>query len=297
MLSATVDIWFVHLGIKLSDWSKGFKVFGYEIYFYGCVIALAVLLGLWVATRVAQKYGQDPEIYYELVIYGVIFGIIGARLYYVAFAWDNYKDNLKEILNIRGGGLAIYGGVIAAVLTALVFCKIKKLKPLLVIDTAICGLITGQCVGRWSNFFNMEAFGGYTDNLLAMRLNVEKVNSSMVPDEMEKIVSDGVTYIQVHPTFLYESLWSLGVLIILLLAWRKKKFDGEIALLYCVGYGSGRFWIEGLRTDQLLIGHTDFAVSQLLSAVLVLAAAAVLVWKFISLKKKAAAEKEAKSNG
>ncbi len=295
-LMMTVDIWFVKLGLKISDMSRSFKVFGFEIYFYGCVIALSVLVGLSIACLVAKKTGQDPERYFELVVYAIIFGVIGARLYYVIFAWDNYKNNLLQIFNLRGGGLAIYGAVIGGVLTAVVYSRRKKLNPLLVLDTACCGLIAGQYTGRWSNFINMEAFGRYTEGPFAMALNLDKVNRSMVTAEhLEKsFVENGVTYIQVHPTFLYESLWSLGVLLILL--WfslkKKKQFDGQIFLMYLAGYGLGRFWIEGLRTDQLQIGKTGLAVSQLLSAVLVIASVTVII-VMLRRKKLAAAAQSA----
>ena len=288
IISASIDIWFHKLGIALENVSKSFSVFGFEVYFYGVIIAVAVLAGLFVATRVAKKTGQNPENYMELVIFAIIFGIIGARLYYVAFAWDEYKDNLVQVFNLRGGGLAIYGAVIAGGLTAWIYSRKKKLDPKLVLDTAACGLITGQMLGRWSNFVNMEAFGRYTDGFTAMRLNIAKVNPSMVSAEhlANKITENGVDYIQVHPTFLYESLWSLMVLIILLIFTKRKKFDGQILLMYLIGYGLGRFWIEGLRTDQLKIGHTDIAVSQLLSAVIVVVSLVLFV---LGLKKQKAA--------
>ena len=284
MFTLSVDIWFANLGLKFSDWVKSFKIGNFDIYIYGCIIAASVLLALTVACIVARKTGQDDDNYAELMIWGVLFGIIGARLYYVAFDWDAYKDNLKEILNLRAGGLAIYGGVIAGALAALVFCKVKKLIFRQVLDTAFVGVVLAQATGRWSNFVNMECFGGYTDNLLAMRLNIAKVNSSMITQELlEKAVSvDGVSYIQVHPTFLYESLWNLGVFVLLLLATKKKRFHGQVFLLYLMGYGVGRYWIEGLRTDQLKIGHTGIAISQVVSVVLCVAA---LILYFIGLKK------------
>ena len=289
MLTLSVDIWFVNLGLKFSDWVKSFKIGNFEIYFYGCIIALSVLLALTVASIVAKKTGQNADDYAELMIWGVVFGIIGARLYYVAFDWDAYKDNLKEILNLRAGGLAIYGGVIAGALTGWIFCRVKKLNFRQILDTAFVGVVLAQATGRWSNFVNMECFGGYTDNLLAMRLNIAKVNGSMITQELlEKAVTvDGVSYIQVHPTFLYESLWNLALFIILLLVTRKKRFHGQVFLLYLMGYGVGRFWIEGLRTDQLKIGHTGVAISQVVSVVL---CAAALVLYFIGMKKAKEAE-------
>ncbi len=280
------DIWFVRLGLKFYDWHRSFTLFGIEIYYYGVVIALSMLLGMFIALRVAKRTGQNREHYYELAIWGIILSVIGARIYYVVFAWDHYKDDLLQIFNLRAGGLAIYGGVITAFLTMLVYAKRKKLSFKLIADTVVCGLIAGQCTGRFSNFFNMEAFGGYTDGFLAMALNLNKVSGNIVTQELleKSFVQDGITYIQVHPTFLYESLWSLGTLILLLIVSRKKKFDGEIALLYLIGYGSGRVWIEGLRTDQLKWFGTDVAVSQVLSGILVVAAAVFLILGLIRTK-------------
>ena len=284
MMTLSVDIWFVNLGLKFSDWIKSFKIGNFDIYFYGCIIAFSVLLALTVASIVAKKTGQDPDTYAELMIWAVVFGIIGARLYYVAFDWDSYKDNLKEIFNLRGGGLAIYGGVIAGSLTAWLYCKKKKLNIRQSLDTGFVGVVLAQATGRWSNFVNMECFGGYTENLLAMRLNVAKVNSSMLTEDLlsRMVTVDGVSYIQVHPTFLYESLWNLCLFVVLLLVTRKKRFHGQVFLLYLMGYGVGRFWIEGLRTDQLKIGSTDIAISQVVSVVL---CAAALVLYIIGMKK------------
>lgn len=284
MMTLSVDIWFVNLGLKFSDWIKSFKIGNFDIYFYGCIIAFSVLLALTVASIVAKKTGQDPDTYAELMIWAVVFGIIGARLYYVAFDWDSYKDNLKEIFNLRGGGLAIYGGVIAGSLTAWLYCKKKKLNIRQILDTGFVGVVLAQATGRWSNFVNMECFGGYTENLLAMRLNVAKVNSSMLTEDLlsRMVTVDGVSYIQVHPTFLYESLWNLCLFVVLLLVTRKKRFHGQVFLLYLMGYGVGRFWIEGLRTDQLKIGSTDIAISQVVSVVL---CAAALVLYIMGMKK------------
>lgn len=281
LVPATTDIWFVNLGLKIQDMKRSFSVFGFDIYFYGVIIALSVLLGLFVATRLAKKTGQNPEHYMELLVYALIFAIVGARLYYVIFSWENYKDDLLQIFNLRAGGLAIYGGVIGGVLTAWIYSKKKKLNPLLVLDTGCCGLIAGQCSGRWSNFVNMEAFGDYTNGPLAMALNMDKLNLRNVTEThlAHSFVSEGVSYIQVHPTFLYESLWSFMTLCILLFfsIKMKKKFQGQIFLMYLALYGVGRFWIEGLRTDQLQIGHTGLAVSQLLSGIMVIVSLALII--------------------
>lgn len=276
----TMNINFPNLGIYLENVGKTVSVFGFEIAYYGMIIGLSVVAGILMASHIAKKTNQNPDIYYDLAIYAVIFSVIGARLYYVIFSWEYYKDDLLSIFNLREGGLAIYGAVIAAVITVAVFCKIKKLSFGVLVDTAVPGLVLGQLMGRWGNFFNREAFGEYTDSLFAMQLPLDAVRSSDVTDMMRRNIQviDEISYIQVHPTFLYESLWNLGVLLVLLW-WRKyKKFDGEILLMYLFGYGVGRFWIEGLRTDQLLIPNTGIAVSQVLALVLVFVSA-FLIWK------------------
>ena len=263
-----MDIDFPNLGIYLRNVPKSFSVFGFEIALYGVIIGIGVLLGILIAAKVAEKTGQDPDLYWDFAIYAVIFSIIGARIYYVVFAWDQYKNNLLSVFNIRQGGLAIYGGVIAAFTTLFIYAKIKKQNAFRMADTGVVGLILGQAIGRWGNFTNREVFGEYTDNLLAMRLPIAAVRSSDISESIAAHITEGVNYIQVHPTFLYESLWNLLILVILLIYWKHKKFEGEIALLYLGGYGLGRAWIEGIRTDQLLIPGTSLPVSQMLAIVL-----------------------------
>lgn len=263
-----MDIDFPNLGIYLRNVPKSFSVFGFEIALYGVIIGIGVLLGILIAAKVAEKTGQDPDLYWDFSIYAVIFSIIGARIYYVVFAWDQYKNNLLSVFNIRQGGLAIYGGVIAAFTTLFIYAKIKKQNAFRMADTGVVGLILGQAIGRWGNFTNREVFGEYTDNLLAMRLPIAAVRSSDISESIAAHITEGVNYIQVHPTFLYESLWNLLILVILLIYWKHKKFEGEVALLYLGGYGLGRAWIEGIRTDQLLIPGTSLPVSQVLAIVL-----------------------------
>lgn len=263
-----MDIDFPNLGIYLRNVPKSFSVFGFEIAFYGVIIGIGVLLGILIAAKVAEKTGQDPDLYWDFSIYAVIFSIIGARIYYVVFAWNQYKNNLLSVFNIRQGGLAIYGGVIAAFTTLFIYAKMKKQNAFRMADTGVVGLILGQAIGRWGNFTNREVFGEYTDNLLAMRLPIAAVRSSDISESIAAHITEGVNYIQVHPTFLYESLWNLLILVILLIYWKRKKFEGEIALLYLGGYGLGRAWIEGIRTDQLLIPGTSLPVSQMLAIVL-----------------------------
>lgn len=268
------------MGIYLKNVGKSIDLFGIEIAYYGIIIGTAILLGFWIAAREAKRTGQNPENYLDMGIIGVIAGIVGARLYYVIFSWDMYKDNLLDIFNLREGGLAIYGGVIAAVISVLVLAKVKHLSAPQIFDTIAMALLNGQMLGRWGNFFNREAFGGYTDSLFAMRLPLDAVRSSDVTEQMRRHIEriDGVSYIQVHPTFLYESLWCM-VLLIILFAYRKhKKYEGELFLMYLFGYGLGRFWIEGLRTDQLLLPGVGIAVSQLLAGAIVVGTGAAMLY-------------------
>ncbi len=263
---------FPHLGIYLDHVGKNFEINGFTVAFYGCVIAFAIMCGIFMALHEAKRTGQKEDDYLDLAIFAVIFSIIGARTYYVVFQWDYYKEHLNEIPNIRLGGMAIYGAVIGAVLTVFAVSKYKKIKFGMMLDTGVLGLILGQIIGRWGNFFNREAFGDYTDGLFAMQLPVSAVRSGEITDLMKEhlVTLQGITYIQVHPTFLYEGLWNLGVFLLLNYYKKKKTFEGELFVLYLGFYGLGRFWVEALRTDQLQIGSTGIAVSQALSALLVL---------------------------
>lgn len=271
------NINFPNLHIFLKHVGKQVYIGDFAIAFYGMVIAFAVLMGITIGCREAKRTGQDVEAYMDLALYEVIFCVIGARLYYVIFSWDAYKDNLWSIFKIREGGLAIYGAIITALIVAFVYAKIKKMRFTQIGDTAILGLVLGQAIGRWGNFFNREAFGQYSDGLLAMQLPVTAVRGDEITAQMSEhaVILDGIKYIQVHPTFLYESLWNIGLFILLNVFKKYKKFEGEVLLWYLGGYGIGRFWIESLRTDQLIIGNTGIPVSQLLAGVLVVACVAI----------------------
>ena len=268
-----MDIAFPNLGIYLSNVPKTIMIGSFGIALYGIVIAIGMLLGLTLAAKIAGLSGEDSDTIWDLAASLLIFSIIGARIYYVIFMWDYYKDNPIEIINIRGGGLAIYGGIIAGVLTLLIYCKRKKKKFPLILDCVIYGLLVGQILGRWGNFFNREVFGEYTDGLFAMRLPVAMVRERDISPSIAAHMTEGINYIQVHPTFLYEGIWNLMLLIALLLYRKHKKFDGEIALMYFAGYGIGRAIIESIRTDQLYITGTSIPVSMVLG--IVMAAASV----------------------
>lgn len=264
------DIAFPNLGIYLKDVPKSFSIFGFDIAFYGLLIGLGVLAGILTAAHVAKVTGQNPDDYWDFAIYAVIFAIIGARIYYVVFSWDYYKDDLLGIFKLRNGGLAIYGGVIAAFITLFVYSRIKKRDPLLIGDTCMPGLILGQAIGRWGNFMNREVFGEYYDGLFSMQLPTQAVRARDISDNIYAHIPEGANYINVHPTFLYESVWNLLVFAALLLFRKHKKFNGEMCLLYFGGYGLGRFFIEGIRTDTLFIPGTTLPVSQVLALLMVI---------------------------
>ncbi|MCI8543255.1 MAG: prolipoprotein diacylglyceryl transferase [Lachnospiraceae bacterium] len=281
------DIAFPNLGIYLRDVPKSFSVFGFSIAYYGLIIGIGVLCGILMAAHMAKVSGQNPDDYWDFAIYAVVFSIIGARIYYVVFAWDYYKDNLLGIFNTRNGGMAIYGGVIAAFITLFVYGRIKKKNPLLMGDTCMPGLILGQAIGRWGNFMNREVFGEYYDGLFSMQLPIDAVRARDISENIAARIPEGANYINVHPTFLYESVWNLLVLAAILCYWKHKKFDGEICLLYLGGYGLGRFIIEGIRTDTLFIPGTQVPVSQVLALLMLVFAIAVDI--AVRQKKKAGA--------
>lgn len=276
-----MSIRFPHLGIYLPNVGKTISVFGFDIAYYGITIAIAMIVGISIALHEAKRTGQNQDTYLDLLMLTMLTSVVGARIYYVIFSWGNYKDNLGEILNIRNGGLAIYGGIIAGAITVFIYSKITKMKFLQIADTVCMGLSAGQIIGRWGNFFNREAFGEYTNNLLAMQLPVSAVRKNEITSAMwnHVVTIGGVEYIQVHPTFLYEGLWSFMVLLFLFWFRKRKKFEGELFFCYLAGYGAGRFWIESLRTDQLLLPGIHVPVSQMLSAVLVVVSLSVIICK------------------
>lgn len=283
------DIRFPHLGIVFSNVGQYIQIGNFKIMYYGIVIAIGFLLGLVVTRWEAKKTGQDTEIYLDYFIYMVVPAIIGARLYYVIFSWDDYKDHPIEILLFRNGGLGIVGGISMAVFVMFLFCKKRKYSFPLMLDTVVMGTLIGQILGRWGNFFNREAFGSFTDGLLAMQIPVgyfekmgrlAELESAGLMDHLVNITVQGnmVAYVQVHPTFLYEGLWNLLVLIFVFFYRKHKKFDGELLCIYMVGYGIGRFFIESLRTDQLIIGHTGIAATQVVCILLIIGGLAWIIY-------------------
>lgn len=262
-----------------GDWeftasSTAFHVGGKAIYWYGILIALGVVLALWFCMTQKEKYGITEDDLLDAVLWGVPLSVVGARVYYVIFYLDLFKKSdgsfdWSSAVAIWDGGLAIYGAVIAAILVGVVLCKKKGMKLGALTDLVVMGFLIGQTVGRWGNFMNREAHGAVTEAFLKMGL---------------QDAAGVVTYY--HPTFLYESVWNLIGFIGLHLFSKKRKFDGEVFLLYVAWYGLGRAWIEGLRTDSLYLFSTGIRVSQLVAIVSFLAAAGILAW--VLLKKKPA---------
>ena len=301
------DVNFPHLGIEIHNLPMGIDIFGFKIAFYGAIIAIAMVMGYLVAESQAKRFEQSVEKLLDFTIIAIIASVIGARIYYVIFHWETFADHPLQVFNLRTGGLAIYGGVIVAFASVVIFCKVKKLNLGAFADVCIPGLITGQAIGRWGNFFNKEAFGKYTDGLFAMQVEKTAVSSEYrmteemlnrrfpeqpkavanILEQVEKAVSiDGTTFIQAHPTFLYESLWNFAILAFLILYAKKKRFNGEIIMWYMVLYGIGRFWIEGLRTDQLFLWNTGLPVSQLVSVLMILIGGLVIGYQYWKLGKK-----------
>ena len=265
ILSDTSPISFPGLGIEVNP-SDGFFIGNFEIKWYAVVIAFGLLVAVLYAMRRCKEFGLTADDIYNIVFVGLPSAIVGARAYYVIFEWKQYFGPgipWYKCLMIRDGGLAIYGAVIAALLAATIYCmtsKKRRAKLLPYMDIGSIGLLIGQGIGRWGNFFNREAHGGETTNFLRMGL-----------------IEHG-QQIFVHPSFLYESVWNLAGVVILHFVSKKRKFDGQIILCYLAWYGLGRAFIEGLRTDSLYIG--PFRVSQLLAAVTCVVSVAILIYVF-----------------
>ncbi len=264
------NVYFPNLNLDFNINSVAFNIFNIDIYWYGIIITMGIILGLLIASYIAKKENMNPEIVTDFLMYDIVLAVIGARIYYVIFEWDQFDKDLLSILNIRGGGLAIYGGIITSIIVAVVYTRIKKVNFFQFADVSTYGLLAGQIIGRYGNFFNREAFGDYTNNLFAMRLLKSEAQNKahLTKTILENVINvNGYEYIQVHPTFLYESSWNLIILFILLIYRRYRKSYGEIFSLYILFYGMGRFVIEGLRTDQLIIMGTNIAISQVVAII------------------------------
>ncbi len=281
---------FPNLHIYLNPVYKKIDVFGFSIAYYGIVIAVGMLFATFFILREAKRRRIKEDSILDVIIYSIVIGLIGARIYYVAFSWDLYKDNLLNIFDIRGGGIAIYGGIIAGFITGFIITKIKKLPFLKVSDICIIGLPLGQAIGRWGNFFNREAFGKYYDGLFSMQIPISNVRSMTdVTKEMlsnAKVISKE-TFISVHPTFLYESIGNFLIFLFLMYLRKRIKFNGQLLLTYMVLYGILRFFVESLRTDQLLLWGTNIPVSKMLAGIIVVSSIILFIMLKIKRKHKA----------
>ena len=270
---------FPGLGLEMEINRVAFTVFGVPIYWYGVCIALGLLLGMLYAFRYAKSYGIDADRMVDVIFVSTIAAIIGGRAYYVATAPFEYQS-VWEMIDIRLGGIAIYGGVIGAFLMGALMCRLRKVPMLPMFDLAAQGFLIGQCIGRWGNFFNQEAFGGNTTLPWGM---ISENTQQYLQSVQQTLAAQGMTVdpsMPVHPTFLYESIWcGLGFLLL----WRYSKhrrFHGEMTLLYVMWYGFERFFVEGLRTDSLMVGNVR--ISQAVAALSVVAA--LVAWVVLRRK-------------
>ena len=269
---------FPKLGLEFDFNPIAFSIGDIHVAWYGILIAVGILLAMAFAMTQCKKFGIIGDKLMNAGLGGVIGGIIGARLYFVIFSWDQYKDDLSSIFKTWEGGMAIYGGLIGGLLVGLLVAKLSKIRIRPALDIASMGFLIGQAIGRWGNFVNVEAFGGNTDLPWGMTSSSIKSYLQEHLTELTALGMDITPSDPVHPCFLYESLWCALGFVLLCLYMKHRKFDGEIFLLYSIWYGAGRFVIEGLRTDSLLIG--TIRVSQLLAGLVVVAG--IILWLVIT---------------
>lgn len=279
---------FPGLGLEFELNRVAFSLFGKEIYWYGIIIAAGFLLAMAYGYRKAPRFGVDPEKIFDLLYFAVPAAIVGLRVYYVLFNLELYRNadgsfNWGRAVAVWDGGLAIYGGLIAALITAVIYCRVRRQSFWSYADVGAYGFLIGQIIGRWGNFMNVEAYGSVTDlpwRMCAPKIAQELLWQGQIDSEVYQQILDGT--LGVHPTFLYESLWNLlGLALLILLARKGRKFNGQIFLSYVIWYGVGRAFIEGLRTDSLYFFHTGLRVSQMVG---ILSAVAALVLMLIFAK-------------
>ncbi len=286
-MSDFTRVYFDGLGIDFDLPSVAFSIGTYEVHWYGIVIAFGFALAVLYGGRMAYKWKMSLDGMTDVLLWGTVFGIIFARAYYVFFQWDYYSLHPGEIIAIWNGGIAIYGGIIGAIIGAAIGCKASKINFQNLLDLGALGLLIGQGIGRWGNFFNQEAFGTNTETAL-FRMWSAKIRDTLSADQAD-LLAKGIEVNPeqaVHPTFLYESVWCLLVFAMLhIIVTKHRKFKGEVFLLYGIFYGLERMIVEGMRTDSLYIANTTIRVSQLLSAVIVVVFAVWLITMFVKLKK------------
>lgn len=269
------EITFPNLGLRFNIDPVLFRLGDFKIHWYAVIIVFGIVLAFLYACWFCKKDGEDTEPLYDILLFGLPSAIVGARLYYVIFNYSLYRDNLTDIFKIYEGGLAIYGGVIAAVISTLIYCRVKKKNILQFFDYGAAGLIVGQCIGRWGNFVNQEAFGGNYDGLFSMKGNVIEETLVMLKESGLPIDPS----VGVHPTFLYESFWNLIGAVLIFFIFKKRKNYGTPFSFYLIWYSSGRFFIEGLRTDSLML-NSDIRVSQAVAVVCIIAGILILFYNY-----------------
>ena len=294
-------IYFPGMGISLPNVPEGFTIFGFEIKFYGLIIAVGFVLALVIATREGRHTGLGEDDYLDYWLWMIIPTILGARLYYIIFNLKEYVgegisfgESLRRMIDIRNGGLAIYGGIIAGVLVSWIYAKKKKIFLPQFADNITYGILIGQILGRWGNFFNREVFGSYTDSFFRMAIPVDyfRQHGNLSTLQGNGVITDtmmlnlemvnGQQCITVVPSFLLEGLWNLAILLFLFWYRKRKRFDGELSMIYILGYGVGRFLIEGNRTDSLMVG--PLKVSQVVAVMCIITGASVLIRNYMKLR-------------
>lgn len=262
----TNSITFPHLGISLDISPVAFRIGQKEIYWYALIILIGFFAGIALASYGSEKRGIKKEHILDIAIYGIVAGILGARLYYVIFSWREFAGDILGIFRIWEGGLAIYGGIIAGCISTFIYCKVKKINVLCVLDVCCVGLLLGQAIGRWGNFTNCEVFGRATDSLLGMSINGAP---------------------PVHPLFLYESMWSLAGVIVILILRGKKKRNGQVFALYLFWYSLGRLCLEGMRDSEyiLYLIPGTLGISQAVAAALITFSIVFFIYTIKSDKK------------
>jgi len=297
--NVTPDIWFPNLGIYFDNVPQ-FLIgddpnasiiyisnFPMNIYLYAIMIIIGIAAAYFLAIWYVKKSGQKWEDYFDLLLLGVPMAFLGLRLYYLAFNWSDFEGQnfFSAFFDLRSGGLAIYGGIIGAVIAALIIGMVKNIPFATLADTGAPSMLLGQVIGRFGNFFNREIFGGYTDGLFAMRIQLEQtrfLNQELMDTAV--VYAQGINYLQVHPTFLYEAVFNLLLMIGLIVYRPHKKFNGEIVLLYFLGYGIIRFIIEGIRTDQMIFFNTGIPLNQITAVIFAVISAGLIVRGHIKAK-------------
>lgn len=286
-MSSYTRVYFEGLGIDFDLPSVAFSIGSYEVHWYGIIIAFGFALAVLYGGRMAYKWKMSLDGMTDVLIWGTILGIVCARAYYVLFEWSYYKDHLIEIPQIWNGGIAIYGGIIGALIGAAIGCKVGKINFQNLLDLGALGLLIGQGIGRWGNFFNQEAFGTNTATA-PFRMWSLKIHDTLEASA-EALAAKGIDVdpnVPVHPTFLYESVWCIvGFFILNYIVHKRRQYKGEVFFLYGIWYGIERMVVEGMRTDSLYIGNTTIRVSQLLSAVVVVAFAVCHIINMVRIKK------------